>query len=189
MMDLQLSNADYTLDPDTAWTTLPMDTSRLVAQTRLISPVGPLTLAATEHGLAFLLFQRPVHYGTALDVPHDASHKWLRAAADELTEYWEGRMPRRFSVPLDPQGTPFQQAVWRALLDVPPGHTSTYGAIARQLGVPQAARAAGAAIGRNPVAIIVPCHRIIGSNGSLTGFAGGLKRKEHLLQHEGALLV
>jgi len=188
MMDLQLANPDI-LDPDTAWTTLPMDTSRLVAQTRLNSPVGPLTLAATERGLAFLLFQRPVHYDTALDVPHDASQRWLRAAADELSDYWQGRMPRRFHVPLDLQGTPFQQAVWRALLDVPPGHTSTYGAIARQLGTPQASRAAGAAIGRNPVAIIVPCHRIIGTNGSLTGFAGGLKRKEHLLQHEGALLV
>jgi methylated-DNA-[protein]-cysteine S-methyltransferase len=188
MMNLDLVNTDI-LDPDTAWTTLPMDTSRLVAQTRLNSPVGPLTLAATERGIAFLLFQRPVHYDTALDVPHDASQRWLRAAADELGEYWQGRMPRRFGVPLDLQGTAFQQAVWRALLDVPPGHTSTYGAIARRLGAPQASRAAGAAIGRNPVAIIVPCHRIIGSDGSLTGFAGGLKRKETLLQHEGALLV
>jgi methylated-DNA-[protein]-cysteine S-methyltransferase len=107
---------------------------------------------------------------------------------EELAGYFAGTL-REFRVPVVTPGTPFQQAVWRALLDVPPGHTSTYGAIARQLGVPQAARAAGAAIGRNPVAIIVPCHRIIGSNGSLTGFAGGLKRKEHLLQHEGALLV
>jgi methylated-DNA-[protein]-cysteine S-methyltransferase len=75
------------------------------------------------------------------------------------------------------------------LLAVKPGDTSTYGAIAKQVGAPQASRAAGAAIGRNPVAIIVPCHRIVGSDGSLTGFAGGLPRKEHLLQHEGALLV
>ena len=92
-------------------------------------------------------------------------------------------------MPLDLQGTAFQRAVWQALLEVPPGRTSTYGAIARQVGAPQAARAAGAAIGRNPVAIIVPCHRIIGSNGSLTGFASGLPRKERLLQLEGALLV
>jgi methylated-DNA-[protein]-cysteine S-methyltransferase len=176
-------------EPDTAWTTLAMDTSRLVAQARLNSPVGPLTLAATERGIAFLLFQRPAHYDTDLDVPHDPAQRWLRAAADELHAYWEGRMPARFRVPLDLHGTAFQQAVWRALLDVPPGHTSTYGAIARQVGAPQASRAAGAAVGRNPVAIIVPCHRIVGSNGSLTGFAGGLKRKEHLLQHEGALLV
>jgi methylated-DNA-[protein]-cysteine S-methyltransferase len=186
---LSIATTTPPLNPDTAWTTLPMDTSRLVAQTRLNSPVGLLTLAATERGLAYLLFQRPVHYQTELEVPHDGSQRWLQAAADELSGYWEGRMPKRFGVPLDLQGTAFQQAVWRALLDVPPGHTSTYGAIARQVGTPQASRAAGAAIGRNPVAIIVPCHRIVGSNGSLTGFAGGLKRKETLLQHEGALLV
>jgi len=166
-----------------------IDTSRLVAQTRLQSPVGPLTLAATDKGLAFLLFDEPVHYDTELDVPVDASQRWLAAAADELDTYWGGRCPLRFKVPLDLLGTSFQRAVWRALLDVPPGHTSTYGAIARQVGAPQASRAAGAAIGRNPVAIIVPCHRIVGSDGSLTGFAGGLPRKEALLQHEGALLV
>ena len=166
-----------------------MNTTRLVAQTRLDSPVGPLTLAATDKGLAFLLFHEPVHYDTEFDVPADSSHRWLAAAAEELDGYWDGRCPPRFRVPLDLQGTAFQRAVWRALLDVPPGHTSTYGAIARQVGAPQASRAAGAAIGRNPVAIIVPCHRIVGSNGSLTGFAGGLKRKEALLQHEGALLV
>lgn len=166
-----------------------IDTTRLAAQTRLDSPVGPLTLAATDQGLAFLLFQEPVHYETEFDVPFDGSQRWLAAAADELAGYWDHRCPRRFKVPLDLQGTAFQLAVWRALLDVPPGHTSTYGAIARRVGAPQASRAAGAAIGRNPVAIIVPCHRIVGSDGSLTGFAGGLKRKETLLQHEGALLV
>ena len=166
-----------------------IDTTRLVAQARIDSPVGPLTLAATDKGLAFLLFEEPVHYDTALAVPVDASQRWLAAAAEELDAYWDGRCPRRFKVPLDLQGTAFQRAVWRALLDVPPGHTSTYGAIARQVGAAQASRAAGAAIGRNPVAIIVPCHRIVGSDGSLTGFAGGLRRKEQLLQHEGALLV
>jgi methylated-DNA-[protein]-cysteine S-methyltransferase len=166
-----------------------MNTERLVAQMRLPSPVGPLTLAATDKGLAFLLFQQPVHYDTALDVPLDATQRWLAAAAQELEGYWEGHHPKRFRVPLDLQGTSFQRAVWQALLEVPPGHTSTYGEIARKVGAPQASRAAGAAIGRNPVAIIVPCHRIIGRDGSLTGFAGGLERKEHLLQHEGALLV
>lgn len=166
-----------------------MHTDRLVAQARLDSPVGLLTLAATEAGLAYLLFDEPVHYHTELDLPVNPHQRWLAAAAQQLTAYWEGRCPARFEVPLDLQGTAFQRAVWQALLDVPPGHTSTYGAIARQVGAPQAARAAGAAIGRNPVAIIVPCHRIVGSDGSLTGFAGGLQRKEHLLQHEGALLV
>lgn len=166
-----------------------MNTERLVAQTRLRSPVGPLTLAATDEGLAYLLFQEPVHYNTELDLPTDPKQRWLAAAAEELEGYWDGRCPTRFRVPLDLHGTPFQRAVWQALLGVLPGHTSTYGDIARQVGAPQASRAAGAAIGRNPVAIIVPCHRIIGRDGSLTGFAGGLKRKEALLQHEGALLV
>jgi methylated-DNA-[protein]-cysteine S-methyltransferase len=166
-----------------------MKTDRLVAQARLESPVGPLTLAATDKGLAFLLFDEPVHYQTDLEVPTDPDNAFIAAAAEQLERYWSGECPARFDVKLDLQGTPFQQAVWQALLDVKPGETSTYGAIARQVGAPQASRAAGAAIGRNPVAIIVPCHRIVGSNGSLTGFAGGLPRKEHLLQHEGALLV
>jgi len=166
-----------------------MNTNHLVAQARVDSPVGPLTLAATDKGLSFLLFDEPVHYDTELDLPVDPAQRWLAQALVELCDYWGGRCPARFKVPLDLQGTAFQRAVWRALLDVPPGHTSTYGAIARQVGAPQASRAAGAAIGRNPVAIIVPCHRIVGSDGSLTGFAGGLKRKEQLLQHEGALLV
>jgi methylated-DNA-[protein]-cysteine S-methyltransferase len=166
-----------------------MNTSRLVAQARLDSPVGPLTLAATEQGLAFLLFDEPVHYHTDLEVPVDPDNPFIAAASQQLERYWSGECPTRFDVPLDLQGTPFQRAVWNALLDVKPGDTSTYGAIARQVGAPNGSRAAGAAIGRNPVAIIVPCHRIVGSNGSLTGFAGGLQRKEHLLQHEGALLV
>ena len=114
-----------------------MNTERLVAQTRLPSPVGPLTLAATDKGLAFLLFQRPVHYDTALDVPLDATQRWLVAAAEELEGYWDGHQPTRFRVPLDLQGTSFQRAVWRALLDVPPGHTSTYGEIARRVGAPR----------------------------------------------------
>lgn len=166
-----------------------MNTERLVAQARLDSPVGPLTLAATDTGLAFLLFEEPAHYHTELDVPIDPDNPFLAAAAAQLERYWSGECPTRFDVPLDLQGTPFQRCVWQALLEVKPGQTSTYGAIARQIGVPHASRAAGAAIGRNPVAIIVPCHRIVGSNGSLTGFAGGLQRKERLLQHEGALLV
>lgn len=164
-----------------------MKTDRLVAQARLDSPVGPLTLAATDKGLAFLLFDEEAHYDTDLDVPVDSKNEFIVAAARQLERYWHG--PARFDVALDPQGTPFQRAVWKALLDVKPGDTSTYGAIARRIGAPHASRAVGAAIGRNPVAIVVPCHRIIGSDGSLTGFAGGLARKEFLLQHEGVLLV
>jgi methylated-DNA-[protein]-cysteine S-methyltransferase len=162
----------------------------LVAKSSLDSPLGPLLLGATAKGLAVLWFVDPqYHAQNTLDAPDDPSQRWLAAAAGELDAYWSGRLPKRFRVPLDLHGTAFQLAVWRALLDVPPGHTSTYGAIARQVGAPLGSRAAGAAIGRNPVAIIVPCHRIVGSNGSLTGFASGLPRKEQLLQHEGALLV
>ena len=119
-----------------------MKTDRLVAQARLDSPVGPLTLAATDRGLAYLLFDEPVHYATDLDVPVDPDNAFIAAAARELAAYWAGSCPTRFSVPLDLHGTPFQQAVWQALLDVKPGDTSTYGAIARQVGAPQASRAA-----------------------------------------------
>lgn len=167
-----------------------MMTTDLVAQATLNSPLGPLLLGATERGLAHLWFVDPEYHAVnTLEAPEDPRQRWIAQATEELDGYWDGRCPPRFRVPLDLQGTAFQRAVWRALLEVPPGRTSTYGAIARQVGAPQAARAAGAAIGRNPVAIIVPCHRIIGSNGSLTGFASGLPRKERLLQLEGALLV
>jgi methylated-DNA-[protein]-cysteine S-methyltransferase len=167
-----------------------MNPQGLVARTHVDSPLGPLLLAATERGLAALWFVDPkYHDAHTLDAPDDPRQRWLAAAVVELDAYWSGRCPARSKVPLDLQGTAFQVAVWRALLEVAPGHTSTYGAIARRVGSPNASRAAGAAIGRNPVAIIVPCHRIIGSDGSLTGFAGGLHRKEALLQHEGVLLV
>lgn len=166
-----------------------MKPERLVAQTRFNSPLGPLAAVATEQGLAGLWFDDQEHHPGGFDAPDDASQRWLAAAAEELEQYWNGKLVKRFRVPLDLQGTAFQRAVWKALLEVPPGHTSTYGAIARQAGSPQASRAAGAAIGRNPAGIIVPCHRIIGGNGSLTGYAGGLHRKEALLRHEGVLLV
>jgi methylated-DNA-[protein]-cysteine S-methyltransferase len=90
-------------------------------------------------------------------------------------------------VPLDPQGTPFQQAVWETLLRIPAGETSTYALLARVLGQPKAMRAVGAAVGRNPLSIIIPCHRVLGSNGSLTGYAGGLHRKQDLLNREGRM--
>ena len=158
------------------------------AQCRIDSPLGTMLLARTGTGLAGAWFESQKHHPDAIDAPERGDDPLLRETARQLRAYFAGEIDE-FALPLDLQGTAFQQAVWRALLDVPPGHTSTSGAIARQVGAPQGSRAAGAAIGRNPVAIIVPCHRIVGSNGSLTGFAGGLKRKEHLLQHEGALLV
>ena len=111
---------------------------------------------------------------------------WLRAAARQLAQYLAGTR-QAFDLPLDLSGgTPFQQAVWRALLAIPSGATTSYGALARALGSPTAVRAVGAAVGRNPISIVVPCHRVLGAGGALTGYAGGLARKQALLRLEGA---
>lgn len=107
----------------------------------------------------------------------------FRMAIEQLKAYFAGRLTE-FNLPLAPAGTPFQQSVWRALLDIPYGETTTYGAIAKRIGKPSAIRAVGAANGANPIPIIIPCHRVIGSNGRLTGFGGGLPIKEQLLKME-----
>lgn len=154
----------------------------LIARTTLASPLGPLTAAATTKGLALLWFDAPPLDG----LPEDPAQPWLRQAARELAAYWQD--PRqRFGVPLDLQGTPFQREVWRSLSEIPAGRTVSYADIAARIGRPRAVRAVGAAVGANPVAIIVPCHRVIGRDGSLTGYAGGLARKTTLLRHEGAM--
>jgi methylated-DNA-[protein]-cysteine S-methyltransferase len=112
------------------------------------------------------------------------THPTLQAVAQQLTDYFTGQR-HTFDIALQPAwGTPFQRAVWQALQRIPYGHTRTYGDIARDIGNPKAVRAVGAAIGQNPHSIIVPCHRVVGANGSLTGFAGGLARKKHLLALE-----
>jgi methylated-DNA-[protein]-cysteine S-methyltransferase len=162
------------------------------AQCRTSTPLGPLTLVATARGLAAALFDAQAHHPGELALPTEPAHPHLALAASEFAAYFDPTRPARsihFSVPLDPQGTAFQQQVWQALLGIAPGALSSYGAIARQLGRPDAARAVGAAVGRNPIAIIVPCHRVVGSSGALTGYAGGLHRKQALLQREGALLL
>ena len=161
---------------------------RLIAKSRIDTPLGPLTLAATLRGLALAWFDKQAHRSDEVPAPLLPQHPLLLQAATEFDEYFAG-VRRDFALPLDPLGTPFQQRVWQALLRIPMGRLSTYGEIARQLGVPDAARAVGAAVGRNPIGIIVPCHRVIGSNGSLTGYAAGLPRKESLLRLEGALLI
>ena len=158
-----------------------MKPNDLVAQTRLDSPLGPLTAAATERGLAWLGFDTP----DLGPVPPDAGQRWLAQAAAELARYWQdGQFA--FGVPLDLQGTPFQRAVWQALCSIPRGRTCSYAEIAARAGAPKAVRAVGAACGANPVAIVVPCHRVIGRDGRLTGYAGGLPRKAALLAHEAA---
>ena len=157
---------------------------RLQAQCRIETALGPLTLGATEHGLAAALFDAQAHHPGELEAPIEPMHPHLQQAAREFSEYFAGTR-RCFDVPLDPHGTAFQQAVWQALLEIAPGALSTYGAIAQQIGRPGAVRAVGAAIGRNPIGIVVPCHRVVGHDGSLTGYAGGLQRKAALLKHEG----
>jgi methylated-DNA-[protein]-cysteine S-methyltransferase len=158
----------------------------LIAQARLDSPLGPLTVAATAKGLAGLWFDGQAHHPGPLAAPHDARQAFIAQAREQLDRYWRGATRTAFTVPLDPQGTPFQRAVWQVLRAIPPGQTTTYGAVAAQAGSARAVRAAGAAIGRNPLSILVPCHRVLGRDGSLTGYAGGLARKRALLQREGA---
>jgi methylated-DNA-[protein]-cysteine S-methyltransferase len=160
-----------------------MKWTSLVAQARLDSPLGALTAAATERGLAGLWFDAQTHHPGPLDAPHDAGQRWIAQARDELAAYWRGDAVH-FDVPLDLIGTPFQQAVWRALRAIGRGTTCCYGDVAQVIGAPAAVRAVGAAVGRNPVGIIVPCHRVIGRDGTLTGYAGGLERKVALLRLE-----
>lgn len=159
----------------------------LQAQCRIASPLGVLTLAATARGLAAVVFETQTHHPGELVAPVAPDHPHLRQAAREIDAYFAGHL-QRFDVPLDPQGTAFQQAVWRALLQIDSGELSTYGAIAQQIGRPTAVRAVGAAIGRNPLGIVIPCHRVVGRDGSLTGYAGGLPRKVALLNLERAPL-
>jgi methylated-DNA-[protein]-cysteine S-methyltransferase len=160
-------------------------TTPLMARCRVPSPLGPLTLAATEAGLAGVWFDDQKHHPGELMAPVQPAQRWLALASVELQRYFEGGL-QQFTVALDPQGTAFQQQVWQALLLIPHGRLSTYGQLAQQVGRPSAARAVGAAVGRNPLGIIVPCHRVVGQDGTLTGYAGGLHRKQALLKLEGA---
>jgi methylated-DNA-[protein]-cysteine S-methyltransferase len=146
------------------------------------SPIGPLTLVATPIALRALHFPNAGPPGPA-DGVREPAHPVLVQAADELDEYFAGRR-QVFDVDLDPQGSPFQLAAWRGLLTIPYGETVSYGEQARRLGHDGKARAIGAANGSNPIPVIVPCHRVIGADGSLTGFGGGIETKSWLLHHE-----
>jgi len=147
------------------------------------SPQGSMVIAATGKGVAGVYFKGQKHFPETRDWRRDPRHPALRQAKRELQEYF-ARRRRRFTVPVDPAGTPFQRAVWKAIAKVRFGGTLTYGELARRAGHPGSARAAGAATGRNPLGILVPCHRIVGADGSLTGYAGGLARKRALLALE-----
>lgn len=166
-----------------------------IVQTSFQSPLGPMTLAATDKGLAGLWFDGQKHLPAELSGQPQADPVWrtnadhqvLKETSRQLTDYFAGRRDH-FDVPLDlAGGTSFQQAVWQALLGIAQGETATYGDISSRIGKPASVRAVGAAVGRNPVSVIVPCHRVIGRNGLLTGYAGGLGRKTALLKLEGAL--
>ena len=155
------------------------------------SPLGLLFVARSPRGLRYLEFmdrrslKRTIagYESTAADATWEPSLLELKPVVDQLDSYFSG-MIKKFSLPLDPDGTEFQHAVWRALLDIPYAETRSYGDVARTIGQPGAARAVGLANNQNPVAIIVPCHRVIGAGGSLVGYGGGMHRKKWLLDHE-----
>ena len=155
------------------------------AQATTQSPLGPILLARTERGLAGAWFAGQKHHPGTLAAPERPDDPLLAGAADQLRAYFAGGAAA-FDLPLDLQGTPFQRTVWQALLAIGPGRTSSYGAIATSIGSASAVRAVGGAVGRNPVSVIVPCHRVIGRDGALTGYAGGVERKRALLALEGS---
>ena len=155
----------------------------MTASTVVASPIGPLALTARDGHLVRLAFAPDAAPDTA--APVDAV---LRRAAEQLDAYFAGEL-QTFNLPLAPGGAGFQRAVWDALARIPYGTTTSYGALARRLGRPEASRAVGAANARNPIAVVLPCHRVIGADGGLTGFGGGLETKRRLLVHEGVLLA
>jgi methylated-DNA-[protein]-cysteine S-methyltransferase len=150
----------------------------------LDSPVGTLSLVATDSALVALVWRTAGHARVPFeDAIEDPQHPVLLETARQLREYFAGTR-RQFDLPLEFRGTDFQRRVWAALLMIPYGETRSYGRIADQIGNPAAVRAVGAANGRNPIAIIAPCHRVIGMSGDLTGFGGGLDAKSFLLSLE-----
>ena len=167
---------------------------------RFPSPVGELILTASETALTGVFFPTSRHVPPRHEVErgsggevlaentgHSSENEVLARTREQLSEYFAGTRTS-FDLPLDPRGTPFELSVWKELRAIPYGATRSYSDIARRLGDPRSTRAVGAANGKNPIPIIVPCHRVIGAHGELTGFGGGIDRKRWLLEHEGALL-
>ncbi|APW42037.1 methylated-DNA--[protein]-cysteine S-methyltransferase [Rhodoferax saidenbachensis] len=155
-------------------------------QSSTASPLGPMLLAASDAGLAGVWFHDQKHLPNSTAWPVQAQHPVLLRAAKQLQEYFAGQR-QVFDLPLDLRGgTAFQQSVWQALLQITPGDTTSYGVLSTRIHKPLAVRAVGAAVGRNPLSVIVPCHRVLGADGSLTGYAAGLPRKQALLQLEQA---
>ena len=164
-----------------------MKTSVDIVTATLDSPLGPMRVAASPQGVCGVWFEGQRHQPDPSAWPTVADHPLLQQAMLQVTQYFAGQR-RQFDLPLDlSAGTPFQQAVWRALQSLAFGQTCSYSALSAQLGRPTAVRAVSSAVARNPVSLIVPCHRVLGTNGDLTGYAGGLERKAALLKLEGAL--
>lgn len=154
-------------------------------QARLHTPLGPLTAARSARGLSGLWFDAQRHHPGPLDLPIADTDALFERTQQALDAYFRGQaLPQDLT--LDPQGTPFQLTVWQALRGIADGCSASYGGLAQQIGRPRALRALGAAVGRNPIAILIPCHRALGAQGQLTGYAGGLDRKIALLRLEGA---
>ncbi len=155
-----------------------------LAYKKMESPIGKLKLVASKKGLVAILWENDNPRRVRLsDLVADDAHPVLVEAERQLSEYFAGKR-RAFTVALDMRGTSFQKGVWEALLAIPFGETRSYGQLAKALGNPRASRAVGAANGKNPLSIVVPCHRVIGASGKLTGFAGGLETKARLLRLE-----
>ena len=157
----------------------------MIRHTTIDSPVGPLLLAASDDGLHAIEFHQSRH-PVRRDGWQPGDHPLLHETARQLGEYFAGQR-QAFALPLAPRGTAFQCTVWHTLATIPFGDTISYAQLASRVGKPTAMRAVGAANGRNPLPIVLPCHRVIGADGSLTGFGGGLPTKRFLLQLEGAL--
>ena len=155
----------------------------MIYRDQLSSPLGTLTLEATDRGLSSVRFPNRAEPFSGKSPDNPA----ISQAKRELTDYFAGEL-KQFSVPLDWQGTDFQQSVWEALTHIPYGETVSYADVARAIGRPKSARPTGGAVGANPLPIIVPCHRVIGSDQTLTGFTGGLNIKVALLELEGRLI-
>jgi methylated-DNA-[protein]-cysteine S-methyltransferase len=167
-----------------------MQTKPMLHSTTHPTPVGELTIVASDRGLRAVIWPKSSRRGMGVSgrLHRNPDHPILKTTARQLDEYFAGERAA-FDIPLDLEGTRFQVAAWRSLAQIPFGTTTTYGRQAAGLGIPTAARAVGAANGANPVCIVLPCHRVIGSDGSLTGFGGGLPVKQWLLEHEARVLA
>lgn len=154
------------------------------------APFGVLNVVASDLGVRYVMFENDAHPKSldGLNLQHDTSHAVMRETWSQLNEYFSGKR-REFDVPIDLRGTDFQVAAWKSLARIPFGRTWSYGEQAASIGRPTAVRAIGGANGRNPIAVVLPCHRVIGANGSLTGFGGGIEVKKWLLNHEKSVIA